>query len=321
MKPCLEVAELSVRYGTNAAAVDDVSFQVGDGECLGVVGESGSGKTQMFMALMGLLSRKARVSGVAQFDDQDLLRLDAAALNRLRGSRIAMVFQDPMTALTPHLTIGTQLLEVLAAHGPDLAAADAAARATALLERVRIPDAARRLRQYPHELSGGMRQRVLIAMACLCQPRLLIADEPTTALDATVQAEVLSLLQSLRAETGTAVALISHDFAMLAGIADRVIVMYAGRIVEAAAAGELFSRPRHPYAAGLLQCMPSSRNSRLSRLPSIPGLPPGREERSAGCAFAPRCARAQSRCSSERPPLSTRRDGGAVACHFPLDHV
>jgi len=320
MSQCLEVAGLTVRYGAHAAAVDDVSFHVNDGECLGVVGESGSGKTQIFMALMGLLSDRARISGAARFDDQDILRLDAAALNRLRGARIAMVFQDPMTALTPHLTIGTQLLEVLAAHEPGLNSAGARQRATALLERVRIPDAGRRLRQYPHELSGGMRQRVLIAMACLCRPRLLVADEPTTALDTTVQTRVLQLLQGLRAETGTAVALITHDFAMLAGIADRVMVMYAGRIVETAAAADLFQRPFHPYTVGLLQCMPVYRAPRLSRLPSIPGLPPGRDTRPAGCAFAPRCPRAQPLCATERPVLSASPAGRGVACHFPHDH-
>ena len=320
MRPCLEVANLGVRYAMNAAAVEDVSFHVDAGECLGVVGESGSGKTQIFLALMGLLSNRARVSGAARFDSTDLFGLDAAALNRLRGSRIAMVFQDSMTALTPHLTIGTQLLEVLGEHAPHLNAAAARQRVVAMLERVRIPDAAARLRQYPHELSGGMRQRALIAMACLCGPRLLIADEPTTALDTTVQSQVLKLLQSLRRETGTAVALITHDFAMLAGIADRVIVMYAGRIVESATAADLFDRPLHPYAAGLLKCLPRPQGPKLQRLPSIPGLPPGPAARAAGCAFAPRCPRCQPLCAARRPVLSMRTDGREVACHFPHDH-
>jgi oligopeptide transport system ATP-binding protein len=317
MRACLEVRNLSVRYESNAPAVNDVSFRVSEGECLGVVGESGSGKTQVFMAVMGLLTQRARVDGAARFKDLDLLRLDARALNRLRGSQIAMVFQDPMTAMTPHLTIGSQLREVLSTHAPDLSAAEATRRALAMLERVRIPQGEKRLRQYPHELSGGMRQRVLIAMACLCRPQLLIADEPTTALDVTVQAQVLSLLQSLRRETGTAVALITHDLAMLAGIADRVIVMYSGRIVESADAAELFERPLHPYSNGLLQCLPSWSGQRLSRLPSIPGLPPDPAQEPAGCAFAPRCPRARPVCIEQRPSLAPGAGGREVACHFP----
>jgi oligopeptide transport system ATP-binding protein len=317
MRACLDVRNLSVRYESNAPAVNDVSFRVNEGECLGVVGESGSGKTQVFMAVMGLLTQRARIEGAATFKDLDLLRLDARALNRLRGSQIAMVFQDPMTALTPHLTIGSQLREVLSTHAPDLSAAEATRRALAMLGRVRVPQGERRLRQYPHELSGGMRQRVLIAMACLCRPQLLIADEPTTALDVTVQAQVLSLLQSLRRETGTAVALITHDLAMLAGIADRVIVMYSGRIVESADAAELFERPLHPYSNGLLQCLPSRSGQRLSRLPSIPGLPPDPAQEAAGCAFAPRCPRARPVCVEQRPSLALRTGGREVACHFP----
>jgi oligopeptide transport system ATP-binding protein len=317
MNACLEVGNLSVRYEASAAAVENVSFQVKAGECLGIVGESGSGKTQVFMAVMGLLSSRARVGGTARFEGLDLLSLDADGLNRLRGSKIAMVFQDPMTALTPHLTIGAQLREVLATHAPELNGASANQKVLAMLERVRIAQGPKRLRQYPHELSGGMRQRALIAMACLCSPRLLIADEPTTALDTTVQAQVLILLQALRRDMGTSVALITHDLALLAGIADRIIVMYSGRIVECASAADLFGRPLHPYSVGLLQCLPRWSGPRLGRLPSIPGLPPGPERKDAGCAFAPRCPRARPRCAAEPPALATRSDQRQVACHFP----
>jgi len=319
MRACLEVQNLSVRYDSNAPAVNDVSFRVQEGECLGVVGESGSGKTQVFMAVMGLLTNRARIEGSARFNDTDLLRLAAADLNRWRGAQIAMIFQDPMTALTPHLTIGAQLREVLSTHAPRLNAAQANQQVLAMLERVRIPQGEKRLRQYPHELSGGMRQRALIAMACLCRPQLLIADEPTTALDMTVQAEVLSLLQSMRRETGTAVALITHDLALLAGVADRVIVMYSGRIVELANAADLFGRPLHPYSHGLLQCLPRWSGGRLSRLPSIPGVPPGPAQEAAGCAFAPRCPRARPVCIEQRPSLAARAGGREVACHFPHD--
>ena len=228
-----------------------------------------------------------------------------------------MVFQDPMTSLTPHLRIGEQLAEVLNQHA-QVDAAAARQRALRMLERVQITRAESRLRQYPHELSGGMRQRIMIAMACLCRPSLLIADEPTTALDTTVQAQVLSLLQSMRQELGTAVALITHDFALLAGMADRILVMYAGRIVEEAASSELFDAPLHPYSAGLLACVPRWSDARLPRLPSIAGQPPETRSTAPGCAFAPRCNRAQSLCLQQRPDLVVRSGSRRVACHFPL---
>ncbi len=319
--PCLQVDSLSVNFGTGAAgiaAVKGVSFSIAPTECLGIVGESGSGKTQLFTAIMGLLPQQARASGSVRFQGREILGADRHLLNQLRGRDMSMVFQDPMTALTPHLRIGEQLAEVLNQHS-QLSAAAIRQRALQMLERVQITRAESRLRQYPYELSGGMRQRILIAMACLCRPGLLIADEPTTALDTTVQAQVLLLLQSMRQELGTAVALITHDFAVLAGLADRVLVMYAGRVVEEASAAELFDAPLHPYSAGLLACVPRWSDSRLPRLPCIDGQPPDARLIEQGCAFAPRCSHAQSVCLQQRPELVAQMGTRRVACHFPLE--
>ena len=220
-----------------------------------MVGESGSGKTQLFLAAMGLLPRSAQVSGRIQFAGDDLLGADREAVRRLRGSKLTMIFQDPMTSLTPHLTIGTQLAEVLVTHR-GASWQDARIAAGRMLERVRVPEPQRRLNQHPHELSGGMRQRVMLGMSLLCEPALLIADEPTTALDVTIQAEIIDLLRAVRREFGVAIALISHDLAVVASLADRIYVMYAGSVVEHAAAQELFRHPRHPYPAQLLNCIP-----------------------------------------------------------------
>jgi oligopeptide transport system ATP-binding protein len=315
---CLEVRSLSIHYGAQGrrAAAADIGFHVREGECVGIVGESGSGKSQTCLAIMDLLPREARVAGSARFRGQELLGGDAAGAKAVRGRDVAMVFQDPMTSLTPHLRIGTQLTEVLRTH-LELKAADAQARAIAMLEKVRLGDPAGCMRRFPHELSGGMRQRVMIAMACLCRPSLLIADEPTTALDATVQAQVLGLLRELRAEFGMALLLVTHDFALLAGMADRVIVMYAGRIIECAPAPSLFEHPLHPYTRGLIDCVPRWPGSRLERLPSIAGQPPAATDVLPGCAFAPRCSRAGPRCTAESPALLQREEGRLVACHFP----
>jgi oligopeptide transport system ATP-binding protein len=318
MVATLRIDELSVsfahRTGT-AAAVDGVSLCIAPAECVGVVGESGSGKTQLFLAVMGLAGN-AKVSGSIRFQGEELLGAAAPAINRVRGSKLTMMFQDPMTSLTPHLSIGTQLAEVVVCH---LGRSWGEARIAAgrMLERVRIPEPQRRLNQYPHELSGGMRQRVMLAMSLLCEPALVIADEPTSALDVTIQAQIIGLLRAVRGEAGTALALISHDLAVVAGLADRILVMYAGRIVEHGAAAELFRQPRHPYTAGLLECVPSLSGPRLARLPTLAGQPPRPGEALQGCSFAPRCPRAADRCRSERPVLtgaSTRQ----VACHFPL---
>ncbi|HEY2677246.1 MAG TPA: ABC transporter ATP-binding protein [Steroidobacteraceae bacterium] len=319
MEPVLCIERLSVGYAQRAAnleAVQQVSLAVAPGECLGIVGESGSGKTQVFMAAMGLLSRKASVSGSVRFAGSELLTAPPSSLNRVRGSKLTMIFQDPMTSLTPHLKIGVQLAEVLVRHA-GMSWRDAWVQAGLMLERVQVPEHQRRLRQYPHELSGGMRQRVMIGMSLLCEPLLLIADEPTSALDATVQAQIIDLLRTVREGIGMALVLISHDFSVVAGLADKILVMYAGRVVECATAADLLSHPRHPYTAELLKCVPTLSGPRLQRLPTLAGQPPRPGEVSAGCAFAPRCPRAADRCRSERPPLADSADS-QVACHFPL---
>jgi oligopeptide transport system ATP-binding protein len=317
MAPTLNIERLKISYPPlNAAAVNDVSLQIAPAECVGVVGESGSGKTQLFLAAMGLLARSAQVSGRIQFAGDDLLGADREALRRLRGSKLTMIFQDPMTSLTPHLTIGTQLAEVLVTHR-GASWQEARTAAARMLERVRVPEPQRRLNQHPHELSGGMRQRVMLGMSLLCEPALLIADEPTTALDVTIQAEIIELLRAVRREFGIAIALISHDFAVIASLADRIYVMYAGSVVEAAAAEDIFRRPRHPYTAELLECIPSLSGPRLARLPTIAGQPPRPGENLAACPFAPRCPRAAERCRNERPMLQGAT-AHRVACHFPL---
>jgi oligopeptide/dipeptide ABC transporter ATP-binding protein len=240
-----------------------------------------------------------------------------AVLNDVRGSKLSMIFQDPMTSLTPHLTIGTQLAEVLVCHA-QMSWQDAEQAAHCMLERVRVPQPKRRMRQYPHELSGGMRQRVLIGMSLLCGPSLVIADEPTSALDVSVQAQIIDLLRTIRRELGTAIALISHDLGVVAGLADRVLVMYAGRIVESANVAELLRQPRHPYTAELLKCVPDLSSPRLERMPSLPGQQPDPASPITGCAFAARCRYAAEHCRTERPLLRDTAGAAQVACHFPL---
>jgi oligopeptide transport system ATP-binding protein len=317
--PILEIEHLNVSFAASHGAmpaVRDVSLAVAAAETVGVVGESGSGKTQLFMAAMGLLPRNASVSGSVRFDGNELLGAPLPLLNGFRGSKLSMVFQDPMTSLTPHLRIGVQLSEVLTHHRHETPR-EALELSRDMLERVRIPDPSLCLRQYPHQLSGGMRQRVMIAMSLLCNPALVIADEPTTALDVTVQAQILELLRQVRAEFGMALILISHDLSVVGHIAERVLVMYAGRIVESSPSGELWRAPQHPYTAELLRCAPNLAGPVLSRLPTLPGQAPQPWQVGAGCAFAPRCSRATDRCRRELPLLSgsaTRQ----VACHFPL---
>ena len=318
----LRTNELRVEYpiaqGT-AAVVRDVSLAVAPHECLGVVGESGSGKTQLFMAVMGLLPRRARTAGSVQFEGEEILGLAPEDLNRIRGSKLAMIFQDPLMSLTPHLRIGVQLAEMLVRHR-GATWRDAEHAALRALERVHMPDPQRCLKQFPHELSGGMCQRVLIGMSLLCEPSLVIADEPTSALDVTVQARILDLLRELRAETGISIVLISHDLGVVASLADRIAVMYAGRIVESAPAADLVRYARHPYSALLLQCVPDVRDARTERMAFIAGQAPGASELEPerGCAFAPRCPRSTDRCTAERPLLGSVGAATQVACHHPL---
>ena len=321
MQRLLEIAALNVRFATpegEVAAVRDVDFGVGAGECVGLVGESGSGKSQIFLAALGLLARNGRVSGTARFGDLDLLTCDRAALDRIRGARVGMIFQDSMTSLAPHLKIGEQLAEVLEVHG-GLGSRVARSRALAILERVHIGDGATRLAQYPHELSGGMRQRVMIASALLCDPELVIADEPTTALDVTIQAQILELFRELRRESRLSLVVITHDIAVVAGLCDRVAVMYAGRIVEEAPVGALLRTPRHPYTHGLLAAVPRLDDSTDTPMQAIPGQPPNPAAWEAGCSFAERCTRASEHCRRERPELTADGSGTrTVACHHPL---
>jgi oligopeptide transport system ATP-binding protein len=316
----LRTRELRVDYALSegtAAAVRGVSLRVGAHECLGVVGESGSGKTQLFLAVMGLLPAGARIAGSVSFEGKEILGLTPDELNRIRGSRLAMVFQDPMMSLTPHLKIGVQLAEVLV-HHRGLSWRDAKCAALEALDRVRIPDPQRRIEQYPHELSGGMRQRVMIGMSLLCEPSLMIADEPTSALDVTVQARILDLLRDLKAETGISVVLISHDLGVVATLADRVAVMYAGRVVESAPAAELMRTARHPYTALLMQCVPELHGERVHRMPFLAGQAPAAGAPERGCAFAPRCHRSTERCIQERPALVDVNAVAQVACLHPL---
>ncbi len=314
----LDISELSVEFATvggRVEAVSNVSLAIASGQTLGVVGESGSGKSQLFLAVMGLLAENGCCTGSARFRGQQLIGIRPRELNAIRGGHMSMVFQDPMTSLNPYLRVSTQLTEVLIRHR-GMTASEALRRATSMLEQVRIPEAARRVHMYPHEFSGGMRQRVMIAMALLCEPGLLIADEPTTALDVTIQAQILDLLRDLHKHTSTAIVLITHDLGVVAGLCDRVMVMYAGRIVESAPVDILFSRPQHPYTRGLLASSPRLDQSGHGRLPTIRGQPPDLQALPAGCAFAPRCDHAWDRCRQTRPQLRDIGPGHMKRCHL-----
>lgn len=313
----LQVKDLKVEFQTPRGvvqAVNSVSFDLQAGQTLGVVGESGSGKTQTFMAIMGVIPENARVTGTAMFEGRNLLELGTKELNRIRGSRMAFIMQDALSALTPHMRIGDQMSEILRFH-ENLKGQAAEARALEVLQQVRIPEAARRMRMYPHELSGGMRQRVIIAMALLCRPEILIADEPTTALDVTIQAEVMDIFDELKRETQTTIVLITHDLGVLAGRADQVMVMYGGRIAEKASVEAFFEQPHHPYSRGLLQAVPNIESPVDQALTSIPGHPPDLMNLPAGCPFAPRCHKKIEACEGTLPPLTSKPDGRLVACH------
>ena len=320
----LEVRDLEViftrRGRRDVRAVDGVSFSVDAGETVGIVGESGSGKSITSLAVMGLLpNRGCDVSGSIRFDGTDLRTLSRDQMRDIRGRDIAMVFQDPMTSLNPVVTIGKQVAEVLERHR-GMARERARVEAAGLLEQVGIPDPQRRLTDYPHQLSGGMRQRALIAMALACRPRLLIADEPTTALDVTIQAQILELLKQLVAEAGTALIMITHDLGVVAGLCDRVHVMYSGRIVEAADRHPLFAAPRHPYTGGLLASIPRLDSARGAPLTPIPGSPTDTLPWARGCAFAPRCPNVQDDCLRSAPALEPlpEQGGRELRCYHPL---
>ena len=320
--PVLELRDVTVTLPTDRGPlrpVDGVSFAVEPGRTLAVVGESGCGKSVTALSIMGLLPQGARIGGSIRFDGRELTTLDAEDWRRKRGREMAMIFQEPMTSLNPAFRAGEQVAEALRLH-QGLSPRAALDRAIEMLDHVRIPDAARRAMQYPHQLSGGMRQRVMIAMALACRPRLLIADEPTTALDVTVQAQILALIDELKAATGTAVVLITHDLGVVADHADDVVVMYAGRVAEQAPAASLFARPEHPYTVGLLGAAPSLEGG-AARLASIEGTVPDLRNPPPGCRFAPRCPFAEARCA-EQPPLAELAAGHRAACwRAPLDQM
>jgi oligopeptide/dipeptide ABC transporter ATP-binding protein len=305
----LEVSHLRVSFATEEGvvqAVDDVSFTVDQGEIVAIVGESGSGKSVTAMTLMGLTrSPNSKFEGSAKLNDQELITASDAELQRIRGSQIAMVFQDPMSSLDPVYRIGDQIAEQIRAHDRSIGKAQAMEKVVELLSRVGIPRAAERVRSYPHEFSGGMRQRVMIAMALSCSPSLLIADEPTTALDVTIQAQILRELAQLRTETGAGIILVTHDLGVVADVADRVIVMYGGRVVEQGTLDELFYDPQHPYTWGLLGSIARLDRDRSERLPAIPGTPPSLMAAPRGCHFRPRCPHEFEKCP-EVPGLEAR---------------
>ncbi|MBL8832999.1 MAG: ABC transporter ATP-binding protein [Rhodospirillales bacterium] len=323
MTALLEVEDLKTYFAVDGGefrAVDGVSFRIGEGRTLGIVGESGCGKSVTSLSVMGLVPKPGgRIAGGSiRFRGRDLATLPESEMRALRGAEIAMIFQEPMTSLNPAFTIGNQLVEGIVRHRR-LSPADAKAHAIEMLRRVRIPAPEQRFDEYPHKLSGGMRQRAMIAMALACDPKLLIADEPTTALDVTIQAQILDLLRRLREETGTAIVLITHDLGVIAELAHDVVVMYAGKIVEKAPVARLFAWPQHPYTIGLLGAIPQLHRTR-ARLATIEGTVPSLADLPSGCRFAARCPFADERCRTSEPPMRDLAGGHAVACwHAPLE--
>ncbi|SEV92496.1 oligopeptide transport system ATP-binding protein [Cognatiyoonia koreensis] len=318
----LEIDNLRVTFSTpdgDVNAVNGMSYALDPGETLAIVGESGSGKSQGAFAMMGLLARNGRATGSIKFDGKELIGLSADAMNKVRSAKMAMIFQDPMTSLNPYIRISDQMAEVLTLH-KGMSKKDAISESVRMLDAVRIPDAGRRIRSFPHEFSGGMRQRIMIAMSLLCQPRLLIADEPTTALDVTVQAQIMDVLSDIRREFGTAIILITHDLGVVAGFCDRTLVMYGGQIMEDGPTDDVFASPSHPYTKGLLQAVP--RLDRIeTELKTIAGEPPDMSRLPAGCPFSPRCAQVQNICASLRPELVAHGDARRRACHVPVAEV
>ena len=319
MNPLLDVKNLYVRFKTPdgvVTAVNDLNFTLNAGSTLGIVGESGSGKSQTAFALMGLLAANGEVEGSAIFQGKELVNLPNAELNKIRAEQISMIFQDPMTSLNPYMKIGEQLMEVLQLHkGYDKQTAFA--ESVKMLDAVKMPEAKKRMGMYPHEFSGGMRQRVMIAMALLCRPKLLIADEPTTALDVTVQAQIMTLLNELKREFNTAIIMITHDLGVGAGICDQVMVMYAGRTMEYGTAEQIFYHPTHPYSIGLMDAIPRL-DGNEEHLVTIPGNPPNLLHLPKGCPFSPRCQFATEQCQTA-PKLTTFNHGQLRNCWLPAE--
>jgi len=318
--PILEVRDLEVEFSVDDGKIkvlDGVSFKVAPGQTLGIVGESGCGKSVTSLAIMGLLPRPHGqvVAGSIRFQGEELLSLPPDQMYKVRGNRISMIFQEPMTALNPVQTVGDQLMEVFSLHRPDFSKAQRKEAAIAMLQKVGIPEPAQRFAVYPHNLSGGMRQRVMIAMALACEPDLLICDEPTTALDVTIQAQILDLMKALQAQTGMAIIFITHDLGVVAELCDEVVVMYAGRAVERADIFELFDHPRHPYTHGLMASIPRLEDVPKSLLKTIKGQVPALHEMPAGCRFSNRCPHATEICVSTIPATEQLSDRHAVACH------
>lgn len=311
----LDVKDLRVEFTTHdgiVTAVNDLNFSLNQGETLGIVGESGSGKSQTVFALMGLLAKNGHITGSAKFEGNEILNLPEKTLNKVRAEQIAMIFQDPMTSLNPYMKVCDQLMEVLMLH-KGMGKSEAFEESVRMLEAVKIPEARKRITMYPHEFSGGMRQRVMIAMALLCRPKLLIADEPTTALDVTVQAQIMELLNDLKSEFNTAIIMITHDLGVVAGSCNKVLVMYAGRTMEYGTVDEIFYNPSHPYAEGLLKAIPRL-DTEGQILPTIPGNPPNLLRLPPGCPYQERCHRVGDRCRTEAPILKPFADGRQRAC-------
>ncbi|APJ03347.1 oligopeptide/dipeptide ABC transporter ATP-binding protein [Silvanigrella aquatica] len=314
----LSVNNLNVSFATPDGAikaVNGISLSLNAGEALGIVGESGSGKSQLVLGIMGLLAQNGKTSGSVKFNGNELIGMPQQELNKIRGDKISMIFQDPMTSLNPYLRISKQMTEVLMFH-KNMSYQSAKNESIKMLDMVKIPDAQNRIDMYPHEFSGGMRQRVMIAMSLLCKPDLLIADEPTTALDVTVQAQIVTLLRELKKDLGTAIVIITHDLGVVAGICDNVMVMYAGRTMEYGPVNHIFYTPQHPYTKGLLRSIPRLTDENYGDLPTIPGNPPSLLNLPKGCPFQERCEHANEKCLQSPPPLLSFGKDLKKACYL-----